>query len=157
MQRNKTLMGSANKFAPARTTTGARNAPARTLAQHALDAMLDKKAHDLLVIDMRRVSGVADYFVLGTGDSDLQVKAIVDAVRDRIREQCGERPWHTEGYEHRQWVLLDYVDLVVHVFSDQRRSFYNLERLWGDAPTEQVPDDAASAAEVKLLQGEQRP
>ncbi len=114
--------------------------------------MLEKKARDITVMDMRGVSGVADYFVICTGDSDLQIKAIADAVRERIREQCSERPWHKEGYDHLQWVLLDYVDLVVHVFNQEKRGFYALERLWGDAPVERVPDDAPSASVVKLLE-----
>jgi ribosome-associated protein len=102
---------------------------------------------------MRSVSGVADYFVLCNGSSELQIKAIIDAVDERIFERCGERPWHTEGYEHLQWVLLDYVDVVVHVFNGEKRAFYGLERLWGDAPTEHVPEEA-SAAQVRLLQDE---
>ncbi len=124
------------------------------LAAHAIDAALAKKAHDITVLDMRAVSGVADYFVVCTGESDLQVKAIFEAVEDRIKAQCQERPWHVEGADHRQWVLLDYVDLVVHVFIPEKRAFYSLERLWGDAPLERVPDDAASAEAVQLLQDE---
>lgn len=126
--------------------------PAHVLAAHAVDAMLDKKAREITVIDMRQVSGVADYFVICTGDSDLQIKAVADAIRERIREQCDERPWHTEGTNHRQWVLLDYVDVVAHIFSREKRQFYDLERLWGDAAHETVPDDASASTEVKLLQ-----
>lgn len=126
-------------------------ASARELARHAVEAALEKKAHNLAVMDVRKVSGVADYFVMCTGDVDLHLKAIVEAVRERIREQCQERPWHVEGYDHLQWVLLDYVDVVVHVFLEEKRNFYSLERLWGDAPIEYVPDDA-DEADVKLLQ-----
>lgn len=124
--------------------------PARILAREAVDALLEKKARDIVVLDMRGVSGVADLFVLATGDSDLQIKAAVDSVRARLRERFEERPWHVEGYEHRQWILVDYVDLVVHVFTDERRSFYGLERLWGDAPREAVPDDG-EGADVRIL------
>lgn len=147
-------MQTSREFAPARTKGKKRKTPtpARILAIHALDAALEKKATGLVVLDMREVSGVADYFVIGTGESDLQVKAIYEAVEERIRERCNERPWHREGQEHRQWVLLDYVDLVVHVFSPEKRAFYDLERLWGDALVEHVPDDADSAAEVQMLQ-----
>lgn len=127
--------------------------PVRTLARHAVDAALSKKAHDVTVMDMRAVSGVADYFVVCTGDSDLQIRAIADAVQEQIREACSERPWHVEGREHLQWVLMDYVDLVVHVFTAEKRAFYDLERLWGDAPVEQVPDDGSADA-VKLLADE---
>lgn len=124
--------------------------PVGALAAAAVDAMLDKKAHQVTVMDMRGVSGVADVFVIGTGESDLQIKAIADAVTEKIREGYSEKPWHTEGYDGRQWVLLDYVDLVVHVFSHEKRNFYDLERLWGDAPTEEVPADASSE-DVALL------
>ena len=147
-------MSLTREFAPARTRDKQRSTqtPARVLAAHAIEAALDKKAHDITVIDMREVSGVADYFVVASADADLQVKAITEAVIERIRETCDERPWQREGVEHRQWVLLDYVDLVVHIFISEKRAFYDLERLWGDAPTEHVPDDAESAAVVALLQ-----
>ena len=125
--------------------------PAHVLAAQAVDAMLEKKAYDITVLDMRNVSGVADFFVIGTGNSEPQVKAIADSVRDRIREQCQEKPWHTEGTDHWQWVLIDYVDVVAHVFSPERRAFYDLERLWGDAPREAVAEES-SAADVKILQ-----
>lgn len=147
-------MQTTREFAPARTKDKKRKTQttARTLAIHAVDAALSKKATDIVVLDMRAVSGVADYFVICTGESDLQVKAINEAIEDEIKEACGERPWHREGREHRQWVLLDYVDLVVHIFSPEKRTFYDLERLWGDAPMEHVPAEASSAADVELLQ-----
>lgn len=124
--------------------------PARVLAAHAVDAMLDKKARDVTVMDMRKVSGVADFFVLCTGESDVQIKAIAEEIRERIRRECQERPWHMEGTNHHQWVLLDYVDVVAHVFDTERRSFYDLERLWGDAPRERIPDEGSSD-DVELL------
>ena len=110
--------------------------PARMLASEAIEAARDKKATDIVVLDMRIASGLADYFVLCTGMSDLQVKAVVEAVEMRIRDVFKERPWRVEGMDHHQWVLMDYVDLVVHVFSPERRAFYDLERLWSDAPSE---------------------
>ena len=115
-----------------------------------MDAILSKKGRDVLVLDVHDVSGVADIFILATGDSDLQIKAMSDAVRVELREETGERPWHVEGAEHYQWVLLDYVDLVVHIFSEEKRTFYSLERLWGDAPNEAVSEDG-SGENVKLL------
>lgn len=129
-------------------------APARALAAAAVGAMLEKKAAEVAVIDVRHVSGVADYFVIGTGDSDLQVRAVVEGVQERVREHIGERPWKREGTEHNQWVVLDYVDVVVHVFDRERRAYYDLERLWGDAPIERVAEDAA---EVALLRPEAGP
>ncbi|MDQ7041031.1 MAG: ribosome silencing factor [Rhodothermus sp.] len=121
------------------------------LARHAIDAALEKKAKDLVLMDMRQVSGVADYFVLCTGQSDLQIRAIAEAIEERIEQHCQERPWHIEGWEHLQWVVLDYVDVVVHIFTPEKRAFYGLERLWGDAPQEQITEDR-SGADVQLLQ-----
>ena len=112
--------------------------PVRALAREAVQAAQEKKAEDIVILDMCAASGFADYFVLCTGTSDLQVKAVVEAVEMRLKEVCLERPWHIEGTDHCQWVLMDYVDLVVHVFSPERRTFYDLERLWSDAPSEAV-------------------
>lgn len=107
--------------------------------------MQSKKAVDVTVIDVREVSGVTDYFVIGTGESSLQVKAIADAVREQLKE-AGERPWKREGTQHNQWVVLDYVNVVAHVFDRERRAYYDLERLWGDAPIEHVAPEADSVA-----------
>lgn len=136
-----------NRMTPQRTPGKKRKTrnPVQLLARTAVDAILDKKGTEISVMDLRGISGVADFFVVCTGGSDIQIKAIADSVQDRIRTECGEKPWHVEGYDHLQWVLLDFVDLVVHVFNAEKRTFYDLERLWGDAPTEQIPDDATSA------------
>ncbi len=125
--------------------------PARELAALIVEAMQSKKAADVTVIDVRKVSGVTDYFVIATGGSDIQVRAIAEGVREDVKEQAGERPWKREGTQHNQWVVLDYVDVVVHVFDRERREYYDLERLWGDAPVEHVADDADTVA---LLQPE---
>ena len=116
--------------------------PVHELAQHAIEAAFSKKAIDVVVMDMRSVSGVSDIFVLCTGTSDLQIKAIYQAIRQRIREYGDELPWHVEGTDSLQWVLMDYVNLVVHIFSEEKRAFYDLERLWGDAPKENVSEEA---------------
>lgn len=125
--------------------------PGYLLAAHAVDAAAEKKAENIVVLDLRGISGVADYFVLATGGADLQIRAISNAIQDRIEERCDEAPWHTEGLEHMKWVLLDYVDVVVHIFSEEKRDHYDLERLWGDAESEQVPEDGDST-DVSILQ-----
>lgn len=117
--------------------------PVRTLAEHAVEAILDKKGQDIVVLDVRGVSGAADVFVIATSESDLQAKAITQGIRTEIKEAVGERAWHVEGNDHWQWVLLDYVDLVVHIFDREKREHYDLERLWGDAPSQQVAGDAS--------------
>lgn len=127
--------------------------PAPEIAALAVEAMQSKKAVDVTVIDVREVSGVTDYFVIGTGESDMQVRAIAEAVREQVKEQAGERPWKREGTQHNQWVVLDYVNVVVHVFDRERRAYYDLERLWNDAPIEHVAEDADT---VDLLQPESK-
>ncbi len=124
---------------------------ASVLAAHAVNAMADKKAKDVTIIDLREISSMADFFVIGTGESDLQVRAVANGVMDRIEEECGERPWKREGMDHLSWVLLDYVDVVVHVFLPSRRDHYRIERLWGEADRETVPE-GGDVSDVDLLQ-----
>jgi ribosome-associated protein len=127
--------------------------PGRTLARLAVDAALDKKARDVTVMDLRGISGEVDYFVIATGESDLQIRAIVEGIVDRLRTDAGERPLHREGSPgSSRWIVLDYFDLVVHVFDPELRAYYDLERLWGDAPTERVDEDAE---EIELLAEDQ--
>ncbi|MFH0992374.1 MAG: ribosome silencing factor [bacterium] len=111
----------------------------RTLAKKMAAYALSKKAFDVLLMDLRGLDGPADFFVLCSADSETQVKAIADAVQDGMLESEG-RPWHSEGWKALSWVLLDYVDIVVHVFHKEARSFYSVERLWGDAKRTQVED-----------------
>jgi ribosome-associated protein len=110
---------------------------ARAAAQHALA----KKGEDLVILDLRGLSPIADFFVLATGLSDVHVRALSDAVRDGLLAHTPPaKPWHLEGYETLRWVLLDYVTVVVHVFQRGAREYYGLERFWGDAPRELVVD-----------------
>ena len=96
-------------------------------------ALQDKKASDVVVMDLRSLTDAVDWFVICTATSDPHVRSLTDEVTRRLRE-TGDRPWHVEGYEARRWVLIDCVDIVVHLFRREIREFYALERLWGDAP-----------------------
>lgn len=98
----------------------------------AMAAALDKKAVDPLILDLRKASAFTDYFLLCTGRTARQVQAIADGIEEALRKQ-GLRPSLVEGRQHAEWVLLDYFDFVVHVFTPSTRTFYDLERLWGDA------------------------
>lgn len=106
--------------------------PGQQLLRAAAEAAAGKKASDLVGLDLSDLDGVADFFLICSGASEPQVKAIAEAVEEKLRA-IGARPWHIEGREGRRWVLLDYVDLVVHVFHEKTREYYLLERLWGDA------------------------
>jgi ribosome-associated protein len=109
---------------------------------------LTKKAGEVTVMDLRKVTDMADFFVVCSGDSDTQVKAIADAITDGM-ELEGVAAWHREGLTERQWVLLDYVDVVVHVFHKEARRFYGIEKLWGDAKIEIVEDAPVPAPAPK--------
>ena len=115
----------------------------KILAKKIAQLALLKKARDVIIMDLRKVTDMADYFVVCSADSDTQVKAISDAVTDGT-EKIGVEAWHREGLSQRQWVLLDYVDVVVHVFHQEARKFYGLEKLWGDARVEAVEDELES-------------
>lgn len=121
------------------TQLPARDIPAQNLAREAARLTLTKRAEDVVILDLRDLDGVCDYFVLATGQSEIQTRAIADAVDEGMRAR-GIRPWHTEGYEARRWILLDYVDFVVHVFHARAREYYLLDKLWGDARRETVAD-----------------
>jgi ribosome-associated protein len=107
----------------------------------AVKAALDKKATDVVVLDLRNAGGFTDYFVICTGGNPRQIQAIADSVEDTLRTELGERPALVEGVERSEWVLLDYFNFVVHVFSRDCRAFYGLERLWGSAERHEVSDD----------------
>jgi ribosome-associated protein len=109
----------------------------KVLARTCCGLALDKKAEDVIIIDLRRLNAPTDYFVVCSASTEKQVRAIADNVVDGIEER-GLKPWHIEGYSANKWVLIDYVDVVVHVFTEDTRQFYSLETLWGDAPVEQV-------------------
>ncbi|SDL66549.1 ribosome-associated protein [Catalinimonas alkaloidigena] len=96
--------------------------------------MQDKKASQITILDLRHVgNAVADYFVICSGNSDTQVDAITDSVQELVYKATKEQPWHVEGKTNREWILIDYADAVAHVFRKDKRQFYDLEHLWGDA------------------------
>lgn len=112
------------------------------LIKIAAEAALSKKASDPVALDLRELQGVCDYFLIVSAASEVQVKAVAEAVEDALREH-GQRAWHVEGLEGRHWVLLDYVEFVVHVFHEKTREYYLLDRLWGDARSVDLGLDVA--------------
>ncbi len=95
---------------------------------------LERKAEEVVALDLRGISSATDYFVLATGNSDIQVRAIAEHIMEELAKE-GTRPLHAEGLDRARWVLLDFVDVIVHVFHPAARGFYQLELLWGDAPS----------------------
>lgn len=105
----------------------------------AVRAAESKKATNIKVLDLRPVTSFADTFVICTGSNSRQIQAVADEIEKQLKE-IGERPQSVEGYQNSEWVLLDYGDFVVHVFSEKARGFYDLERLWRDAPEVRIPE-----------------
>ena len=112
----------------------------RDLTQ-AIAAAEDKKAADIVLLDLRKAAGFADYFLICSGANPRQIRAIADAIMDGVATD-GSKPAHVEGYERSEWVLLDYFDFIVHVFVPETRRFYGLERLWGNAERVELPTEA---------------
>jgi ribosome-associated protein len=104
------------------------------LVNEIVEGMEDLKTENIIILDMRNLeNSICSFFVIGEGNSNTQVKAISNSVEKRVRESLKEKPWHTEGLDNSEWVLMDYVDTVVHIFQPEIRKFYDLEGLWGDA------------------------
>ena len=101
--------------------------------------MLEKKGRNVVILDVAELTDISNFFVICSCESDVQVRAVAEHVQETLGES-DIRPWKTEGWNSRTWVILDYVDFVIHVFHDEARRFYNLERLWADAPVEYVED-----------------
>jgi ribosome-associated protein len=126
------------------TRPRAKRAPARAprlpiQITAAIEAAQGRKATDVIVLDLRKTAAFTDYFLICTGANARQVHAIADAVEEALKAKK-IRPTHVEGYQRAEWILLDYFDFVVHVFSTNARQFYGLERLWGDASRIEIAD-----------------
>lgn len=99
-----------------------------------IHGMKEKKAHDITILDLKSIkNAVADYFIICSGNSDTQLDAITDSIEKEVYKITSQSPWRKEGKSNKEWILLDYVDVVAHVFLKDRRKFYSLEELWGDA------------------------
>lgn len=107
-----------------------------------IEGMQERKATNIVVLDLKKVkNAVADYFVICTGNSDTQLDAISDAVEEMVYKKLKQDPWQKEGKQNKEWILIDYVDVVVHVFKKDKRDFFGLEDLWGDAVLTEIPEN----------------
>lgn len=112
--------------------------------------VFNKKGYDVRLLDLKKLASFADYFVICSADSDVQVKAIADEIEKSLRDE-GIKVWHKEGYRALKWVLLDYVDVVVHIFKKDAREFYNIEKLWGDAVIKELKDPELKKTAAKKI------
>lgn len=109
-------------------------ASAKILSKYIVKGIQEKKGQDIVILNLEGISNaIADYFVICTGTSDTQIDAIADSIEKEVVENADENPWHREGFQNKEWILLDYVNVVVHIFKEEVRSYYGLEELWGDA------------------------
>ncbi|GIV38095.1 MAG: ribosomal silencing factor RsfS [Cyclobacteriaceae bacterium] len=112
---------------------------AEILCKAVVKGMQEKKADDILILDLRKISNAAaDFFVICSGNSDKQLEAIAHSVNEEVYRQMNEDPRHVEGLQNKEWVLIDYFDVVVHIFRKDRRTYFSLEKLWGDAPAIEI-------------------
>jgi ribosome-associated protein len=112
-----------------------------------INASLEKKAKDLLVLNVSEISAFADYFIICSGTSDRQVRAVAGSIQESLKK-AGILPLGVEGDDAARWILLDYDDVIIHVFLESARAFYDLERLWSEAPRMAVPEDTVSLTEL---------
>jgi len=122
------------------TTSGNKTADSATLINTITDALLEKKAKDIVVLDVRDLTTLTDYFIVCHGTSDTQIGALANSVSVKTKEELGEAEWKKEGLEARRWIILDYVNVVVHIFSKEKRDFYGIERMWNDAEISKIED-----------------
>lgn len=113
--------------------------PAEKLVQAIVAGMQEKKGYDIVIMDLRKArNAVADYFVICSGNSDKQLAAISDSIEEEVDKNIGESPWHREGRQNKEWMLMDYINVVAHVLRKDKRTHFALEKLWGDAEIEHV-------------------
>ena len=112
------------------------------LTQSIVHGIQEKKGQDIISLNLSNLTNsVSNYFVVCHGNTKVQVEAIADAVEENVRNKIGDKPWHKEGFENAEWILLDYVDVVVHIFQESSRTFYNLEKLWADAEIKEYENE----------------
>ena len=106
-----------------------------------INLIMGKKGENIVVLDVRGITSISDFLIITTGNSNVHVKAIADEVREKMKKNYKIKSWHVEGMEAQKWILLDYIDIVVHIFNSYTRSFYNIEKLWEDAKSRHIETD----------------
>lgn len=111
-----------------------KKADSQTLLNSIVDSISDTKGEDIVILDLREIeNALCDYFVICTGNTNTHVSALAGTVERKVKTEVKERPWHVEGADNAQWILMDYTNIIVHIFQKEYREFYDIENLWGDA------------------------
>ncbi|TVQ65541.1 MAG: ribosome silencing factor [Balneolaceae bacterium] len=111
------------------------------LIQHISDGLLEKKAKEIKILNVSSLTTLTDFFVVCHGTSDTQIRALANSVIDKVKEMTGENAWKQEGMDTRNWIIIDYVNVVVHIFNEEKRNYYGIERMWNDAIVTDVSDN----------------
>lgn len=122
------------------TSSSRKTANSGALIDAVTNALLEKKAKDIQVLDVRELTTLTDYFIVCHGTSETQIKALANSVIEKTKEDLGESVWKKEGFDARRWIILDYVNVVVHIFSKEKREFYGIEKMWNDASVTEIKD-----------------
>lgn len=110
------------------------------LIESITEGLLEKKAKDIKLLDIQKLTTLSDFFVVCHGTSETQIRALANSVMDKVKERTGENVWKQEGMDARRWIILDYVNVVVHIFSEEKREYYGIERMWNDAVISDIVD-----------------
>jgi len=122
------------------TDSPSKTADSQLLIDTITEGLLEKKARDIKILDVSSLTTLTDYFVVCHGNSETQIRALANSVIENVKEKLGENVWKKEGLEARRWIILDYVNVVVHIFSEEKRQYYGIERMWNDAEITEVED-----------------
>jgi ribosome-associated protein len=109
------------------------------------EGLLEKKARDIKLLDVRKLTTLTDYFLVCHGTSETQIRALANSALEKVKEKIGENVWKQEGMDARRWIILDYVNVVVHIFSEEKRNYYGIERMWNDAEITEITDSRESS------------
>jgi len=121
--------------------TTEKTADSKALIDAIAQALLERKAKEIVLLDVRGLTTLTDYFIVCHGTSETQIRALANNVLNKTREEIGEKVWKREGLDARRWIILDYVNVVVHIFNEEKRNFYGIERMWNDAIRTEIKDE----------------
>lgn len=122
------------------TDSPSKTADSKLLIDTITEGLLEKKGRDVKILDVSSLTTLTDYFVVCHGNSETQIRALANSVIENVKEKLGENVWKKEGLDARRWIILDYVNVVVHIFSEEKRQYYGIERMWNDAEITEVQD-----------------
>lgn len=122
------------------TDSPGKTSDSKLLLDSIIEGLLEKKARDVKLLDVRGLTTLTDYFVVCHGTSETQIRALANSATEKVKEDLGENVWKKEGLDARRWIILDYVNVVVHIFSEEKRQYYGIERMWNDAVITEIKD-----------------